>query len=338
MKIIQILSLTFLLAFSLLSINAYAEDFSDNKAVKMFIKDMVKKHKFNKQYLEKLFARAKMYDSILEAIARPAESKPWYQYHPIFVTQKRAQGGIDFWKKNADALSRAEEKYGVPAEIIVAIIGVETRYGKHAGTYPVFDSLATLAFGYPPRATFFKGELEQFLLMTREENFDAQLLKGSYAGAMGMPQFISSSFRRYAIDFDGDGKRDLWNNTTDAIGSVANYFRKHHWKPGQPITHKVNVDSNRKEFKKLITTSLKPSHTQLELLLGGVTLPRGINKELKGKLLKLTNKRDSEYWVAWNNFYVITRYNHSALYSMSVHLLSQKIKEGYLKQFSSVTK
>ena len=331
MKLIRITSLCFIFAFSIFSANIYADDFSDKKEVKTFIKEMVKKHKFNKQQLEKLFSRAKMYDSILEAIARPAESKPWYQYRPIFVTKRRTQGGIDFWKKNAKALARAEKKYGVPAEIIVAIIGVETRYGKHAGTYPVFDSLATLSFGYPPRAKFFKSELEHFLLMAREEGFDAQTLLGSYAGAMGMPQFISSSFRHYAIDFDGDGKRDLWNNTTDAIGSVANYFRKHHWKAGQPIVHKVSVDTNRKGYKNLITKSLKPSHTQLELLLGGVTLPSGIDKKSKGKLIKLKKPRNPEHWVAWNNFYVITRYNHSALYSMAVYQLSQQVKQGYLK-------
>ena len=191
MKLFHILSINLLLAFSLMSANAIADDYSDKKEVKKFVKEMVKKHKFNKQYLDKLFSRAKMYDSILEAIARPAEGKPWYQYRPIFVTKRRTQGGIDFWKKNADALKRAEDTYGVPQEIIVAIIGVETRYGKHAGSYPVFDSLATLAFGYPPRATFFRSELEHFLLMTREENFEAAKLLGSYAGAMGMPQFIS---------------------------------------------------------------------------------------------------------------------------------------------------
>ena len=329
MKFIRILPLSFLFAFSLISVNACAADFSDKKEVKAFIEQMVKKHKFNKQYLEKLFSQAKIYDSILEAIARPAESKPWYQYRPIFVTKRRVQGGVDFWKKNADALARAEKTYGIPQEIIVAIIGVETRYGKHAGTYPVFDSLATLAFAYPPRATFFKSELEHFLLMAREEKFEADKLLGSYAGAMGMPQFISSSFRRYAVDFDGDGKRDLWNNTTDAIGSVANYFRKHHWKQGQPITHKVEVHG--KNYTKLITKSLKPSHTQLELLINGVILPTKIAKELKGKLLQLEKPRNPEYWVAWNNFYVITRYNHSALYSMAVYQLSQKIKQDYLK-------
>lgn len=330
MKLIHILSLSLLFTFSHSIAKAKTSDFSDKKEVQVFIKEMVKKHKFKKRYLEMLFAEAKSYDSILEAIARPAEGKPWYEYRPIFVTKKRTQGGIDFLKKHNVALTRAEEKYGVPKEIIVAIIGVETRYGKHAGSYPVFDALATLAFGYPPRATFFKSELEQFLLMIHEEQFDSKDLLGSYAGAMGMPQFISSSFRRYAVDFDGDGKRDLWNNPTDAIGSVANYFRKHHWKPGQPVTHKVEVHG--KKHATLITKSLKPQHTQQQLLDNGVILPGQIAENLKGKLLKLKKPKDPEYWVAWNNFYVITRYNHSALYSMAVYQLSQKIKQGYLKK------
>lgn len=328
MKLIRISSLSLFLVFSLHSVTVTASDFSDKKEVKTFIKQMVKKHKFDKKHLETLFNEAELYDSILEAIARPAEGKPWHEYRPIFVTKKRTKGGIDFWKKNAEALTRAEQKYGIPKEIIVAIIGVETRYGKHAGRYPVFDALATLAFAYPPRATFFKGELEQFLLMTREEKIAPKELLGSYAGAMGMPQFISSSFRRYAVDFDGDGKRDLWNNPTDAIGSVANYFRKHHWKPGQPITHKVQVHGKR--HKKLINNNLKPTHTQQELLNNGVILPGHVEEKLNGKLLRLKNPRQPEYWVAWNNFYVITRYNHSALYSMAVYQLSQKIKQGYL--------
>jgi len=329
MKLIQKFFLSLFLTFSFLSVTVAASDFSDKKEVKAFISQMVKKYQFDKKYLQSLFAEAKLHDSILEAIARPAEGKPWYQYRPIFVTKKRTKGGIDFWKKNAKALARAEQKYGVPGEIIVAIIGVETRYGKNAGRYPVFDALATLAFAYPPRAKFFKSELEQFLLMTREEKIAPSELVGSYAGAMGMPQFISSSFRRYAVDFDGDGKRDLWNNPTDAIGSVANYFRKHRWKSGQPIAHKVQVHGQR--HKKLITKSLKPSHTQQELLNNGVILPGHIEEKLNGKLLRLKNPRRPEYWVAWNNFYVITRYNHSALYSMAVYQLSQKIKQGYLK-------
>ena len=324
-----LLSIHLLVVLSLLATPAAALDYLGKKDVQSFISQMVKKHKFRKTYLQTLFAEAKIHQSILDAIARPAEGKPWHQYRPIFVTKKRTQGGINFWKENAEALDRAEQKYGVPKEIIVAIIGVETRYGKHAGRYPVFDALATLAFAYPPRAKFFKSELEQFLLMIREEKFEAKELLGSYAGAMGMPQFISSSFRRYAVDFDGDGKRDLWKSPTDAIGSVANYFRKHHWKPGQPVTHKVQVHGQR--HQDLITKSLKPRHSQQELLDNGVVLPGNMTENLKGKLLSLKTTESPEYWVAWNNFYVITRYNHSALYSMAVHQLSQKIKQGYLK-------
>lgn len=325
-SIVIILSLIF--SLSLFNTNASAKGFLDKKDVKTFIAEMTKKHHFDKKYLRTLFTQAKLHKSILDAIARPAEAKPWYQYRPIFVTKKRAQGGIAFWRKNAKALDRAEKKYGVPAEIIVAIIGVETRYGKHAGRYPVFDALATLAFAYPPRAKFFKSELEQFLLMTREEKISPQTLLGSYAGAMGMPQFISSSFRHYAVDFDGDGKRDLWNNPTDAIGSVANYFRKHHWQPGQAITQKVQVYGDK--LNNLIYKSLKPLHSILELRNNGVLLPAVKTDNGKGKLFKFKTGNAEEYWVGWNNFYVITRYNHSALYSMAVYQLSQKIKQGYL--------
>lgn len=304
-----------------------AGDYSNKRSVNTFIKEMVKKHNFSKRDLKKLFAKAKIHKSILEAIARPAESKPWHQYRPIFVTPERTQSGIDFWKKNAAALESAEQKYGVPQEIIVAIIGVETRYGKHAGRYPVFDALATLAFAYPPRATFFKSELEQFLLMTREEKISPRKLLGSYAGAMGMPQFISSSFRRYAVDFDGDGKRDLWNNPTDAIGSVANYFHKHHWKAGEAIAQKVQVHGQR--YTKLISKNLKPVYSQQELLQNGVILPGDLSIDAKGRLFEFEQQGPAEYWVGWDNFYVITRYNHSALYSMAVYQLSQNIKKGY---------
>lgn len=336
MKLAQILSPTFsfriflslLLPVSfLIMAQVNASEYSDNKDVKIFINEMAKKHRFNKEYLQKLFDEAKLHKSILEAIARPAEGKPWHQYRPIFLSKERAMGGVRFWKENAEALKRATQKYGVPEEIIVAIIGVETRYGKHAGRYPVFESLSTLAFAYPPRAKFFKSELEHFLLMTKEEDMPVKDLLGSYAGAMGMPQFISSSFRSYAVDFDNDGKRDLWNNPTDAIGSVANYFKRHHWKPGQPITHKVQVHGKR--YPELLTKSLKPSHTQQKLLDYGVILPSDVPAELKGKFLELKTTKKPEYWVAWNNFYVITRYNHSALYSMAVHQLSQEIKKAY---------
>lgn len=298
-----------------------------NKEIQNFIKQMHKQHQFDRDNLSDLFKRARHHESIIEAISRPAEAKPWFEYRPIFLTRDRLQGGVRFWEKNDATLSRAKSTYGVPEEIITAIIGVETRYGRHKGRFPVLDALATLAFAYPPRSKFFTSELEHYLLMTREENIDPLEQLGSYAGAMGMPQFISSSFRRYAVDFDGDGKRDLWNNTDDAIGSVANYFKMHQWKPGQPIASKVRVHGKR--YKKLLENGLKPNFTMQELMDNGVILPDGLPGDLKGTLIEFETRNGPEYWVGWHNFYVISRYNHSALYSMAVFQLSEQIKKNY---------
>lgn len=295
--------------------------------IQSFIKLMNKEHQFDTNKLSELLKRVRLHESIIEAISRPAESKPWYEYRPIFLTRDRMQGGVRFWKKNAATLSRAHKTYGVPEEIITAIIGVETRYGKHKGRFPVIDALATLAFDYPPRSKFFTKELEHYLLMTREEKLDPFEQLGSYAGAMGMPQFISSSFRRYAVDFDGDGKRNLWTNSDDAIGSVANYFKAHRWKPGQPVTSKVRVHGKR--YKKLLENGLKPNYTMQELMDNGVILPDGLPDNLKGTLIEFETKNGPEYWVGWHNFYVISRYNHSALYSMAVFQLGEQIKQNY---------
>ena len=295
--------------------------------IQSFIKQMNKQHQFDSNNLSSLLKQARHHESIIEAISRPAESKPWYDYRPIFLTRDRLLGGVKFWKNNVDTLSKAQNTYGVPEEIITAIIGVETRYGKHKGRFPVLDALATLAFAYPPRSKFFTKELEHYLLMTREEKLDPLAQLGSYAGAMGMPQFISSSFRRYAVDFDGDGKRNLWTNTDDAIGSVANYFKMHRWKPGQPIASKVRIHGTR--YKKLLENGLKPNYSKQELMDNGVILPDGLPDDLKGALIEFETKNGPEYWVGWHNFYVISRYNHSALYSMAVFQLSEQIKKNY---------
>ncbi|MCW9023482.1 MAG: lytic murein transglycosylase B [Gammaproteobacteria bacterium] len=302
--------------------------FEDESMINAFINEMVQQHQFDSKELKKVFQQTQRRQSILDAIARPAESKPWSEYRPIFLTRDRLQGGLKFWKQNADILSKAHDVYGVPEEIIVAIIGVETRYGRHAGRYPVMDALATLAFAYPPRSKFFRKELQEYLIMTREEGLDPLQQKGSYAGAMGMPQFIASSFRRYAIDFSGDGQRDLWSNKADVIGSVANYFKQHRWNKGEPIAHRVRVHGVK--YKKLLPKkrTLKPQYTQKELLDNGVILPQGIPAGLKGNLIELQGKNGPEYWVTWHNFYVISRYNHSALYSMAVFQLSQRLRSG----------
>jgi membrane-bound lytic murein transglycosylase B len=323
-KFILLFSILFF-ALHNLSVAAEPRPFEDKTSIKTFIEEMVAEYKYDHGFLTNLFDQARLHQSIIDAISRPAESKPWYQYRKIFVTRERVRGGVLFWNEHADTIKQVAEKYQIPPEIIVAIVGVETRYGKHKGRYPVLDSLSTLAFAYPPRAKFFRSELKHYLLMTREEKLDPLKQKGSYAGAMGMPQFISSSFRSYAVDFDNDGQRDLWSNVADALGSVGNYFKRHGWKPGQPIAHKVNVHGIK--YKELLSKSLKPQYTQDELMLAGVTLPNNIPRDIKGNLIELDSGDGPEHWVIWQNFYVISRYNHSALYSMAVYQLSQNILE-----------
>jgi membrane-bound lytic murein transglycosylase B len=300
-------------------------NYAEREEVQAFINEMVEQHGFDRTYLENKFTSAKKIDSILESIAKPAEKKlTWKQYRPIFVTNKRSNKGKAFMKEHGVILERAEKEYGVPVEIITAIIGVETYYGKHTGKYTVFDSLTTLGFDYPPRSKFFKSELKEFLLLSKEEDISVEDMTGSYAGAMGMPQFISSSYRRYAVDFDGDGKRDLWNSMPDVIGSVANYFSEHGWEKGKTIVHSARVEdaSIVKE-----ENELKPYVSIAELQEQGVHInqDQGLDKNAQVTLLKFAGKKGDEYWVGLNNFYVITRYNHSSLYAMAVQQLSEKI-------------
>jgi len=304
-------------------------DYTQREDVKQFINEMVDQHGFDRVYLEAQFSAVKRLDNILEAIARPAEKTlTWKQYRPIFVTSKRIEKGKEFIEEYRDILQRAEKEFGVPVEIIAAIIGVESYYGRHTGKHTVFDSLITLGFDYPPRAKFFKSELKQFLLLSKEEDISVEEMTGSYAGAMGLPQFISSSYRHYAVDFDGDGKRDLWNSIPDVIGSVANYFSRHGWQEGASVVHSVTVkDSSIVRDK----NSRKPYVTLKELESQGVALKNvaknvGVDNKQKVTLLKLNGKNGVEYWVGLKNFYVITRYNHSVLYAMAVYQLSEKLR------------
>jgi membrane-bound lytic murein transglycosylase B len=257
-------------------------------------------------------------------ISRPAEAKPWYQYRPLFVTEGRIQGGLEFWNANQELLAGVERELGVPAQIIVAIIGVETRYGTYTGRYPVLDALTTLGFGYPKRGDFFRSELEQFLLLSREENIDPLTTKGSYAGAMGKPQFIASSYRRYAVDFDQDGRRDLWNSTPDVVGSVANYFVRHGWRPGDPVaTPARGVERSHRRF---VEAGNKPSIPIGELAASGIGGAEALPRDSLASLIPLETKDGHEYWIGLHNFYVITRYNHSNLYAMAVFQLSEAIQ------------
>jgi len=299
------------------------KNYAQRADVQEFINEMVEQHGFDRAYLENKFAGAKRLDNVLESIAKPAEKElTWRQYRPIFVTNKRSKKGNKFIKENQATLDRAEKEYGVPVDIIAAIIGVETFYGKHTGKYTVFDSLTTLGFDYPKRSKFFRSELKEFLLLSKEENIDIETMTGSYAGAMGMPQFISSSYRRYAVDFDGDGKRDLWNSTEDVIGSVANYFSEHGWVKGASVTHQVSV-TDKSIVKK--DNTLKPYVSIDQLKKQGVRIDENLDGKEMVTLLKLEGKRGDEYWIGLKNFYVITRYNHSDLYAMAVFQLSEKL-------------
>ena len=298
---------------------------AQREEVRKFIDDMVTKHDFSRQDLVTLMNKVKTVDSIIDAISRPAESKPWYQYRPIFITPKRIKQGVAFLKENRETLQRAEQVYGVPPEVVTAILGVETFYGRQTGGYRVIDSLATLAFDYPPRRTFFRGELEQYLLLTREEQIDPLELTGSYAGAMGQPQFIASSYRRYAVDFDGDHHRDLWRNTVDAIGSVAYYLQIHGWQRDGAIAAQVTVPAD--VAAPLLELGIKPRNSVAEIRKLGVEVPAGIPPDTKAALISFETKDTPEYWLGFDNFYVITRYNHSPLYAMAVYQLSTAIRD-----------
>ncbi len=293
-----------------------------------FINSMIQEHRFNKTQLQQLFKQVQKKNSILKAMKRPGEAKPWYEYRKIFLTPDRINAGVTFWRKHAKTLAQAEKTYGVPAEIIVAIIGVETFYGKQFGNFRVIDSLYTLGFYYPKRADFFRNELTEFLLLTREEKVNPLYPKGSYAGAVGYGQFIPSSYRNYAIDFDGDGVRNLWNNVEDSIGSIGNYLRNYSksygWQPNQIIIKPTKVRPDAVES--LLALKFKPQFTVHQLKQKGLQFATDQYDKQLGLLIDLETEQGKLYWVGFNNFYMITRYNKSNRYAMAVYQLAQAIK------------
>lgn len=318
-------ALVFVIVFSLVSVSAYC-DYSKNAQLEQFVDDMVSRHHFSRPELISLFAQAEKQQKIIDSISRPAErTLTWGQYRNIFLKQKRIENGVKFWQENREMLEQAQKDFGVDIEIIVAILGVETRYGKIQGSYRVIDALSTLGFDYPPRAKFFRKELENFLLLAREQKQNPIDLMGSYAGAMGYGQFISSSYRAYAVDYDQDGFADIWNNPVDAIGSVANYFKQHGWKAGEAVVAPA-------QYTKKNTTGLNANKLKLEksvssLAEAGFTSTQAIEQTQKAIPLVLEGNEGVEYSLGLKNFYVITRYNHSHLYAMAVYQLSQAIKE-----------
>ncbi|SFD23802.1 membrane-bound lytic murein transglycosylase B [Pseudomonas citronellolis] len=303
---------------------AQAGDYDGSPQVAQFVGEMTRDYGFADEQLLSLFQDVERKQSILDAISRPAERvKPWKDYRPIFLTDARIKRGVEFWSQNAEALARAEKDYGVPAQYIVAIIGVETFFGRNTGNYRVMDALSTLAFDYPPRADFFRKELKQFLLLAREQQVDPLGLNGSYAGAMGLPQFMPSSFRAYAVDFDGDGHINIWTDPTDAIGSVASYFKQHGWQAGEPVVSQAELSMD--SAQDAITQGLEPQMSLGQLRAAGWRTHDVLRDDLKVTAIRFEGADGPEYWVGLPNFYVITRYNRSAMYAMAVHQLAGEI-------------
>ena len=292
--------------------------------VKAFIESMAQQHDYDRAELRDILGQAQIKQSIIEQISKPAEKTlSWAEYRLIFLTRERVRAGADFWQENRDTLDNISQSTGVPAEILVAIIGVETYFGRITGSHRVLDALTTLAFNYPPRKTFFRRELEEFLLLVREEGMQATAVFGSYAGAMGRPQFMPSSYRAYAVDFTGDGRRDIWNNWADVAGSVANYFVAHGWNAGEEITSQATLSSRWRG--PLPDNTLTPAETVSSLSKLGVLFVTDLPNNSESQLITLEGDRGTEHWVGFHNFFVITRYNRSVMYALAVHQLGREI-------------
>jgi membrane-bound lytic murein transglycosylase B len=292
-----------------------------------FIQYMVVKHDMHAADLGALFARVEIKPDIITAMETQKEGLPWYEYRKLFVTDESVRLGVKFWKTNDTALQRAASEYGVDPAIVVAIIGVETRYGKNVGGYRVLDALTTLTLKSANRADFFRGELEEFLLLTQELGVDALSIKGSYAGAMGVPQFMPSSYRRYAVDFDGDHKRNLLTSTADAIGSVANYFKLHGWLKSEAVTDEVKLEGSL--YSWLENTGNEPTLSVSQLRKYGIVPIEGIDLKQLATLITLEGENGPMHRLGYNNFYVITRYNRSKRYAMAVYELSRQLHQHY---------
>lgn len=311
-----------------------------------FVDEMVSKHQFQREKLEAVFGSAERRQNIIDAMDRPAEGMTWREYRKIFLTEERIREGVEFWRKHEKTLARAEETFSTPPKLLVAVVGVETYYGKIMGSHPVIDALSTLTFDYPRRSKFFRGQLEQFLLLVCEErvapfddddscqneegdaiaaDVDIRDLVGSYAGAMGYGQFIPSSYRDFAIDFDGDDVRDIWTNPVDALGSVANYMAVHGWEGDGAPVERVVVPEPSEELSEHANASLEPSQTVEEWKRLGVQ--SNAEQSLQAALFRMEGGEGLEYYLGFQDFYVITRYNHSAMYALAVWQLAEEIEK-----------
>lgn len=331
-------SLFFLCLFSLLSPGLMAQALPTD--VQSFINEAVSQHGLNRAKVTDILTKAKHREEILERMnVRAEKRKAWHEYRAIFLTRARIDKGLAYWAKHEAELARVTKATGVPSEIILAILGVETLFGEKAGDMLVLDALYTLAFGYPPRAPFFRKELMQFLLLSQEAGFNPLEVKGSYAGAMGASQFISSSYRHYAVDGDGDGRIDLWKNHADIFASVANYFVKNGWQAGAPVAtlargvvpkkhQKLMLSERGRVLKEVILPEDKPNHSLASLAKVGVEPANSLKlpPDALAYLMAFEQAKELEYWLGFHNFYVITRYNRSPLYAMAVYQLSQELR------------
>lgn len=297
---------------------------ADLPGIPQFIDEMVEKHQFKREELEQTFQRAEYRADVIAAITTPATVKPWVEYRASFINPLRIDGGVEFWKQYAPFLKRAEQQYGVPQEIIIAVIGVETLYGRRAGKYRTLDALTTLAFDYPRRAEFFRNELAEYLLLAREQNFNLLEIKASYAGALGIPQFMPSNYRKYAVDFNANGRVDILREPEDAIGSVANYLKQYGWRAGEPVAQQASLGNEAIPATAATSRSLAAWAED-----GVVPLAKPQGATPPAWLLDFTVDTGKEYWLAYNNFHVITLYNNSNFYAMSVFQLAEALRSAY---------
>jgi len=321
-----------LAAFLILDSQAIAADTApvDLKQANVveFIDEMVEKHEFDRAALSAVLAEAKIKQVIIKKISTPAErTLTWGEYRKIFITKERINAGATFWRDNKEMLERIALETGVPIEMLIGIIGVETYFGRITGKDRVIDALATLAFEYPPRSKFFRNELVEFLILAREEELDPTEPMGSYAGAMGRPQFMPSSFRAYAVDSTGDGKRDIWGNWADVAGSVANYFLAHRWRVDEEVVTQATLSSAWSGPIPSPANTLKMTDTVESLSKQGVMFATDLCADSKGQLLTYEGDTGLEHWVGFHNFFVITKYNRSVMYALAAHQLGRLVSK-----------
>ncbi|MDP2795854.1 MAG: lytic murein transglycosylase B [Sulfurisoma sp.] len=308
---------------------ASARNFAERDDVRAFVADMESRHGFDREALLAVFGHIRPLPAVIKAIMPPRDPgiRSWRTYRGRFIEPKRIAAGLRFWREHRAALADANARYGVPEEIVVAIIGIETIYGRNTGRFGTLAALATLAFDYPPRAELFRRELEAMLLLAREQGRDPLSYRGSYAGALGLPQFLPSSVRQWAVDFDDSGRIDLNASATDAIGSVAHFLQAHGWKPGEPVTTAVELEPDGNP-QPLIDEGIRPLRLPAEMATMGLR-PASLTAaaEQPAALIDLvTPDAPTEYWLGYQNFFAITRYNRSSFYAMAVHQLAETLK------------